>query len=88
MRFRVLTERERKILEAYVQQDLKLDGFSVVSLRLKKAGPTVGADLKLMEQALKKINEHDVKGRPKALKERLKTVLPEPLSAQKDEKNR
>ena len=55
MRFRVLTERERMVLEAYVEQDLKLDGFSVVSLRLKKADPTVRADLKLMEQALKRM---------------------------------
>jgi len=55
MRGYVLTERERKILKMYVEENVKLDGFSVLALRLKrwKKKPTLN-DLELMEKALEK----------------------------------
>jgi len=55
MRGYVLTERERKILKAYVEENVKLDGFSVLALRLKrwKKKPTLN-DLELMNKALEK----------------------------------
>ena len=51
----LLTERERKILKAYIEENIKLDGFSVLALRLKrwKKKPTLN-DLDLMEKALEK----------------------------------
>jgi hypothetical protein len=51
----VLTERERKILKIYVEENVKLDGFSVLALRLKrwKKKPTLN-DLELMDKALEK----------------------------------
>ena len=51
----LLTERERKILKAYIEEDVKLDGFSVLALRLKrwKKKPTLN-DLELMDKALEK----------------------------------
>jgi hypothetical protein len=55
MRGYILTERERKILQAYIKENLKLDGFSVLALRLKrwKKKPTLN-DLELMDKALEK----------------------------------
>ena len=51
----LLTERERKILKAYIEENVKLDGFSVLALRLKrwKKKPTLN-DLELMDKALEK----------------------------------
>lgn len=56
----VLTERERKILKTYVEENVKLDGFSVLALRLKRWNqkPTLN-DLELMENALKKFESEE-----------------------------
>lgn len=54
MRGYVLTERERKILTVYVEKDLKLDGFSVVLLRLNRSVPKVMADVELIKMFLDK----------------------------------
>ena len=54
MRGYVLTERERRILTAYVEKDLKLDGFSVVLLRLNRSAPELMADVKLIKIFLDK----------------------------------
>jgi len=54
MRAYVLTERERRILTAYVEKDLKLDGFSVVLLRLNRSVPKVMADVELIKTFLDK----------------------------------
>jgi hypothetical protein len=56
----VLTERERKILKMYVEENVKLDGFSVLALRLKrwKKKPTLN-DLELMEKALEKFESEE-----------------------------
>jgi len=52
----ILTERERKILKAYIEENVKLDGFSILALRLKRAKKErVLNDLELMEKALEKI---------------------------------
>ena len=60
MRGYVLTERERKILKMYVEENVKLDGFSVLALRLKrwKKKPTLN-DLELMEKALEKFESEE-----------------------------
>jgi hypothetical protein len=51
----ILTERERKILQAYVKEGVKLDGFSVLSLRLKRANATILADMELVNETLRKL---------------------------------
>ena len=52
----LLTERERKILKAYIEENIKLDGFAILALRLKRAKrELVLNDLELMEKALEKI---------------------------------
>jgi len=55
MRGYVLTERERKILQAYVKEGVKLDGFSVLSLRLKRASSTILSDVDLVRKTLEKL---------------------------------
>jgi hypothetical protein len=56
----ILTERERKILKTYVEENVKLDGFSVLALRLKrwKKKSTLN-DLELMEKALNKFESEE-----------------------------
>ena len=51
----ILTERERKILQAYVKEGVKLDGFSVLSLRLKRASSTILSDVDLVRKTLEKL---------------------------------
>ena len=56
MRSYLLTGRERKILKAYVEEDTRLDGFSVLSLRLKRwKRELVLNDLELMDKAFRKL---------------------------------
>jgi len=55
----ILTERERKILQAYVKEGVKLDGFSVLSLRLKRASATILADVELVNETLRKFKTED-----------------------------
>jgi hypothetical protein len=51
----ILTSRERKILETFVENDVKLDGFSVLAIRLKRASRKLVDDLELIKAALKKL---------------------------------
>jgi hypothetical protein len=56
MRSYLLTERERKILKTYIEENVKLDGFSVLSLRLKRwKRELVLNDLELMDKAFRKL---------------------------------
>ena len=55
MREYVLTERERKILEVFLEEGVKLDGFSVLVIRLKRANKKLTKDLELIKAALKKL---------------------------------
>ena len=54
MRTYALTENERQILQKYLESDLKLNGFSVLMLRLKRAKPELEKDLKLIKDVLEK----------------------------------
>ena len=60
LRSYLLTQRERKILKMYVEENVKLDGFSVLALRLKrwKREPVLN-DLELMEKALEKFESEE-----------------------------
>jgi len=55
MREYVLTQRERKILQTFLESGIKLNGFSVLALRLKRASKRIGADTKLISATLEKL---------------------------------
>ena len=55
MRTYILTDTEKKILETFLESQIKLDGFSVLILRLKKSQPELRKDLELIESVLKKL---------------------------------
>jgi hypothetical protein len=57
MRAYILTEKERKILETFLDSDVKLNGFSVLILRLKKAQSKLEKDLKMVNLVLQKIEQ-------------------------------
>ena len=63
MRGYILTERERKILKTYVEENVKLDGFSVLALRLKrwKREPVLN-DLELIDRAFRKLESEETLG--------------------------
>jgi len=55
MREYVLTSRERKILEDFIDSGIKLNGFSVLVIRLKRASKRLKADMKLIKATLEKL---------------------------------
>jgi hypothetical protein len=55
MREYILTERERKILETFIESGVKLNGFSVLSIRLKRASRRLNKDIALINAALEKL---------------------------------
>lgn len=59
MREYVLTTRERKILENYIENGIKLNGFSVLAIRLKRANKRLGEDMKLIRATFEKLKAED-----------------------------
>ena len=57
MREYILTERERKILETFIKQGIKLDGFSVLALRLERSNKKLIEDIELIKATLKKLGK-------------------------------
>ena len=55
MREYVLTQRERKILETFIESGIKLNGFSVLAIRLKRAAERLMGDIKLISATLEKL---------------------------------
>ncbi len=55
----MLTTRERKILENYIETGIKLDGFSVLAIRMKRARKRLVADMKLINATLEKLMAED-----------------------------
>lgn len=55
MREYVLTPRERKILEDFIESGIKLNGFSVLVIRLKRANKRLMTDMKLIRTTLEKL---------------------------------
>jgi len=51
----VLTRRERKILEDFIESGIKLNGFSVLVIRVKRASRRLMADMKLIRATLEKL---------------------------------
>jgi hypothetical protein len=56
MRGYLVTPRERHILETYIEQRIKLDGFSVLAIRLKHARKILENDYELIEEALRRMD--------------------------------
>jgi len=54
MRTYILTQKEREILETYINSGTKLNGFSVLINRLKKAYPTLEKDFELIKTTMEK----------------------------------
>ena len=59
MRAYILSERERKIVKAFLEQDLNLDGFSMLKLRAKRAFPLLEEDIRLLKKLLNKAEIRD-----------------------------
>jgi len=60
MRNYILTEKEKEILQTFIEKGIKLNGFSVLTLRLKKARESLKSDLELIDAALRKLEEHEL----------------------------
>lgn len=57
MREYILTKRERGILKAFLESGLKLEGFTLLRMRMEKAYGRLKDDLLLVEKALEKLKE-------------------------------
>lgn len=55
----ILTRREREILKRFIETDEKLNGFAVLMHYLRRARDSLNEDLKLIDAALRKIEEHE-----------------------------
>ena len=59
MRNYILTEKEKEILQTFIEKGIKLNGFSVLILRLKKARDSLKSDLELIDAALGKLKKYE-----------------------------
>jgi hypothetical protein len=57
MREYILTPREKEILKTYIETGVKLNGFSVLVIRLKRANEKLTEDFKLVQNALEKLKK-------------------------------
>jgi hypothetical protein len=55
----ILTERERELLNRYVQNNEKLNGFSVLIHYLKKTEKPLIEDAELVKKALEKVRKEE-----------------------------
>jgi len=54
MRNYIFTEQERRIIKEYVENDVKLEGLSVLRSRIKKNIETLQEDMSLLQKLLEK----------------------------------
>jgi len=57
MRNYIFTEREREIVEAYLKRKLKLDGFQVLAVRVRKNAKKLMSDMELLKKIMEKLEE-------------------------------
>jgi len=57
MRNYIFTEREREIVEAYLKRKLKLDGFQVLAVRVRKNSKKLMSDMELLKKIMEKLEE-------------------------------
>jgi hypothetical protein len=55
MREYILTQREREILKTFIENGVKLNGFSVLAIRLKRASKRLLDDVELIRASLRKL---------------------------------
>jgi len=55
MREYILTDREKEILKAYLEKGLKLNGFTVLALRIKRASKKILEEANMINEFLKKL---------------------------------
>jgi len=53
----ILTDRERRILKRFVDEDEKLNGYRILIHYLKKYRDSLKSDLELIDAALRKLEE-------------------------------
>jgi hypothetical protein len=53
----ILTNREKEILQRFLEKGEKLNGFSSLIYYLKRSQKTLEADLKLINETLQKLSE-------------------------------
>ena len=53
----ILTNREREILQRFLEKSEKLNGFSSLIYYLKRSRKTLETDLKLINETLQKLGE-------------------------------
>jgi hypothetical protein len=53
----ILTNREKEILQRFLEKGEKLNGFSSLIYYLKRGKKTLEADLKLINETLQKLGE-------------------------------
>lgn len=70
MRQSILTEREKQILEAYVKQGIRLDGFSVLRLRSQRLEAKLKGELELIQAALTRFEKEKQKSGKKEFSSR------------------
>ena len=59
MREYIFTEKDRQIIQVYLEKDLKLNGFGVLIIRVKRAIPTLEKDIELLKNFIKKLKENE-----------------------------
>jgi len=57
MRNYILSKHEKKVIQKYLEEDLRLNGFNVLKLRMIKALPQLKKELELIELALEKLEK-------------------------------
>jgi len=57
MRNYIFTEREREIVETYLKRNLKLDGFQVLTGRIRANAKKLIDDVELLEKIVEKLEE-------------------------------
>jgi hypothetical protein len=52
-----LTQKEREILKTYLEKGVKINGFAVLLVRMKRASRTLMEDLELIKSTLEKVEK-------------------------------
>ena len=55
MREYILTEKDRKTIQFYLEQGLKLNGFGVLRIRVRRAMPRLEEDMELLRRFNEKL---------------------------------
>ena len=59
MREYILTKKDRQTIKVYLEKDLKLNGFGVLRIRVKRAIPILEKDIELLRKFIQKLKENE-----------------------------